>query len=82
MNNYEVIKGKTKYNRYVVYVPGESVGISHGQFEICDIDSGGFDYYEEGQLIFEDDELIDFDGVAALPECIINEIAKIRKITL
>ena len=82
MSNYEVIKGKNKYDHYTIHIPEESVGISYGHFEIWDRESGGFVYYEEGQLIFEDDELIDFDGVAELPESIINQVASIRKVTL
>jgi len=82
MNNYEIIKGKNKYNHYTIFVPEESVGISTGHYEIWDRDSGGFVFYEEGQLIFEDDELIDYEGSAELSESIVSEIGKIRKITL
>lgn len=49
----------------------------NGWFEIVpdnvydDVDN--FDsYYAEGQLIFEDKKLVDYDGVFALPWCIID----------
>ena len=82
MSGYEVIKGKNKYDHYKINIPAEEVGIAYGSYEIWDRDSGGYVFYEEGQLIFEDDELIDYDGMAVLPESIINEIAKIRKVSL
>jgi len=82
MNNYEIIKGKNKFNYYTIFIPEETVGIANGHYEIWDKDSGGSEFYEEGQLIFEDDELIDYDGTSMLAESIINEIAKVRKITL
>ena len=82
MSKYETIKGKSKYNHYTIHVPEESVGISYGRYETWDRESGGFVFYEEGQLVFEDDELIDYDGTSELHESIINEIASIRKVTL
>ena len=82
MSGYEVIKGKNKYDHYKINVPTEEVGIVYGSYEVWDRDSGGYVFYEEGQLIFEDGELIDYDGIVELPESIINEIAKIRKVSL
>ena len=82
MSGYEVIKGKNKYDHYTINVPTEEVGIVYGSYEVWDRDSGGVMFYEEGQLIFEDGELIDYDGIAELPESILNEVAKIRKVSL
>jgi hypothetical protein len=82
MSGYEVIKGKNKYDHYKIDVPTEEVGIVYGHYEVWDRDSGGVVFYEEGQLVFEDGELIDYDGMVELPESIINEIANIRKVSL
>lgn len=38
-----------------------------GYFEIYDMESGGNDWYAEGGLWFEGNELTDYDGVFDLP---------------
>ena len=82
MSGHEVIKGKNKYDHYQLHIPTEEVGIVYGHYEVWDRDSGGVVFYEEGQLVFEDGELIDYDGMAELPESVLNEIANIRKVSL
>ena len=49
----------------------------YGSFEICDIESGGEDWYAEGGLWFEDNTLIDYDGVGELPTEIINKLKEL-----
>jgi|GEM_PF-2100334 len=78
---YNIIRGKNKSNDYTIFIPEETVGVANGHYEIWDRDSKGSEFYEEGQLVFEDNELIDYDGTAVLSESIINEIGKVRKIT-
>ena len=41
-------------------------------FEVSDIKTGGNNIYEEGSLIFERNELVDYDGVFGLPMAVIN----------
>ena len=41
-------------------------------FEVSDIETGGNNIYEEGSLIFEDNELVDYDGVCELAIPIID----------
>jgi hypothetical protein len=51
-----------------------SVGIhDHGKsgwFEMYDEATGGGDWYAEGGLWFDGKELVDYDGVFALPQCV------------
>jgi hypothetical protein len=51
-----------------------SVGIhDHGEsgwFEMYDEATGGGDWYAEGGLWFDGKELVDYDGVYSLPQCI------------
>lgn len=44
----------------------------YGCFEIYDTKSGGEDWYAEGGLWFEGNELSDYDGVASLDEAVIK----------
>ena len=79
---FNIIRGKNKSNDYTIFIPEETGGVANGHYEIWDRDSEGSEFYEEGQLVFEDNELIDYDGTAVLSESIINEIGKVRNITL
>ena len=45
-----------------------------GWFELYDEESGGDEWYAEGGLRFEDGKLVDYDGVFALPVCIIQRL--------
>jgi hypothetical protein len=51
-----------------------SVGIREngrtGWFEIWDDATGGDEWHAEGGLWFDGKELVDYDGVFALPQCI------------
>jgi len=51
-----------------------SVGIhDHGEsgwFELYDEETGGDEWYAEGGLWFDGKELVDYDGVFALPQCV------------
>lgn len=80
--NYIHIKGSTNLFGFNVSLPKDNIGSESGNFEIWDLESNGYDYYEEGSLLFEDDELIDYDGIHELPDFIINVIAKSYKISI
>jgi len=41
-----------------------------GWFELYDEATGGDEWYAEGGLWFEGKELVDYDGVFALPQCV------------
>ena len=49
-----------------------------GSFEIYDIKTGGEDWYAEGGLWFKEKELIDYDGVFALPKCIESKLIELE----
>jgi hypothetical protein len=48
-----------------------------GWFEFYDTETGGDDWYAEGGLWFEGKELTDYDGVFALPVCIIEKLKEL-----
>ena len=48
-----------------------------GWFEFYDTETGGDDWYAEGGLWFEGKELTDYDGVFALPVCIIEKLREL-----
>lgn len=80
--DYITEKGSFKKWSYIVTIPDETFDIEYGSFEYWDNETNGYDDYEEGQLIFEDGEFFDYDGVSTLPDFIIKEIAKHRKINI
>lgn len=45
-----------------------------GSFELYDEETGGEDWYAEGGLWFNGKDLIDYDGVFALPKVIENKL--------
>ena len=49
-----------------------------GWFEIYDIKTGGENWYAEGGLWFEDNGLVDYDGVFSLPECIEEKLKELN----
>lgn len=48
-----------------------------GWFELCDTETGGDEWYAEGGLWFEGKILTDYDGVFALPVCIIEKLKEL-----
>jgi hypothetical protein len=48
-----------------------------GWFELYDTETGGDNWYAEGGLWFEGKELTDYDGVFALPVCVINKLKEL-----
>jgi hypothetical protein len=48
-----------------------------GWFEFYDTETGGDDWYAEGGLWFDGKELTDYDGVFALPVCIIEKLKEL-----
>lgn len=48
-----------------------------GWFEISDIETGGDEWYASGGLWFIDKELTDYDGVFALPNCVIEKLKEL-----
>jgi hypothetical protein len=55
---------------------GYDPATEYGHFEIYDIESGGEDGYAEGGLWFKGKELVDYDGVYALPKMVIDLLTK------
>ena len=53
-----------------------TVCVEHGRgwFEMYDEETGGEDLYAEGCLIFNDKELVDYDGVFELPDEILDKL--------
>jgi hypothetical protein len=48
-----------------------------GWFELYDINTGGNNWYAEGELLFDDGILIDYDGIFALPISIQNKLQEL-----
>ena len=46
----------------------------YGSFEIYDLESGGNDFYSEGGLWFDKNELQDYDGIFSLPVPILDKL--------
>lgn len=77
---FEVVKGlslETSYGRVrhendvVISVTiGYRAEDDYGWFEIYDVKTGGDNWYADGGLWFNDEELTDYDGVFELPEFI------------
>jgi hypothetical protein len=54
-----------------------SIGINsddYGWFEIYDIESGGEEWYAEGSLEIQGMAVVGYDGVFALPVCIMEKL--------
>jgi hypothetical protein len=54
-----------------------TIGINsddYGWFEIYDVESGGDEWYAEGGIWFKGMTIVDYDGVFALPRCIIEKL--------
>jgi hypothetical protein len=47
-----------------------------GYFEISDIETGGNNWYTDGQLFLQNNVLIDYDGVFELLPCILDALEK------
>ena len=80
--NYITLDGTFKKWLYTINIPDETFGIEYGSFDYWDEATDGDKEYINGSLTFEDGELFAYDGVNALPDFIIKEIAKHRKINL
>ena len=54
-----------------------TIGINsteYGWFEIYDVETGGEDWYAEGGLELDGMAVMGYDGVFALPVCILNKL--------
>ena len=51
--------------------------LDYGWFEFYDIESGGSEWYAEGSLNFENNELIGYDGVYCLSDFIVDKLEEI-----
>ena len=49
----------------------------YGWFELYDTESGGDEWYAEGGLWISDKVITDYDGVFALPQCIIDKLKEL-----
>ncbi len=50
------------------------IDFERGWFEIYDIESGGEEWYAEGELEIDGMAVVGYDGVFALPVCIIEKL--------
>jgi len=60
---------RLKQNEYGVY--------TGGSFEVYDIQSAGDEYYGEGGLWFQDNILVDYDGVHSLMPQIVKKLKEL-----
>ena len=76
---FEAIEHLSLENSFSVIKDAEvtlnvKVGISDndetGWFELYDEETGGEEWYAEGCLWFDGKQLVDYDGVFALPQCV------------
>jgi hypothetical protein len=74
-NSFGTIKKQMGIELYVTIGIREDEGT--GYFELYDTETGGEDWYAEGGLWFDGKELTDYDGVFALPECIIEKLKEL-----
>lgn len=51
-----------------------------GGFEVADTAEGGNGIYLTGNLEFNEDELVDYDGVFELPLCVLDVLEALTKI--
>lgn len=63
-NSFGVIDQEDNVKLHVTVVQSDD---DYGWFEIYDLKTGGNDWYAEGSLRIDDNELIDYDGVFDLP---------------
>jgi len=70
-NSFTTIK---KQNDIELQVTIGINSVDYGWFEIYDIESGGEDWYAEGGIWFDGMTIVDYDGVFALPRCIIEKL--------
>ena len=57
-----------------------TIGINdegYGWFEVYDIETEGNEWYAEGGLWFKDKEVVDYDGVFALPNCVEEKLKEL-----
>jgi hypothetical protein len=76
-NSFGTIKAQDGVELQVMIRINESEDRSEGFFEIYDIETGGDDWYAEGGLWFIGKELTDYDGVFALPICVIEKLTEL-----
>lgn len=73
-NSYGTIKEQKDINLHC------TIGIKdeeYGWFEIYDEESGGDEWYAEGGLWFKGKRITMYDGVFALPRCILQKLEEI-----
>lgn len=57
-----------------------TIGINndhYGWFEVYDIETGGDEWYAEGSLTIEGKAILGYDGVFALPSCIVEKLREL-----
>jgi len=70
-NSFTIIKEQENIELQV------TIGINsddYGWFEIYDVETGGDEWYAEGGIWFKGMTIVDYDGVFALPRCIIEKL--------
>lgn len=74
-NSFGTIKEQSGIELWVTIGIREEDG--SGWFELFDTETGGEEWYAEGGLWFDGKELTDYDGVFALPVCIIEKLKEL-----
>jgi len=73
-NSFGVIKAENSVNVEV------TIGINsadYGWFELSDVETGGDDWYAEGGIWIQGNKITDYDGVFALPTCILDKLKEL-----
>jgi hypothetical protein len=74
-NSFGTIKAENNIELSITIGIDETDGT--GWFELYDTETGGDEWYGEGGLWFDGKELTDYDGVFALPVCVINKLKEL-----
>jgi len=74
-NSFGTIKAEENIELNVTIGINDADGT--GWFELYDTETGGDEWYGEGGLWFDGKELTDYDGVFALPVCVINKLKEL-----
>ena len=69
-NSFGVLKQETVLLEVTVGINSPD----YGWFELYDIESGGEEWYAEGSLQIEGNQITGYDGVFALPEAILTKL--------
>jgi len=73
-NSFATLKAENNIKLHV------TVGINnpeYGWFEIYDLETGGEEWHAEGGIWFDGEQVTGYDGVFALPLCVIDKLKEL-----